>query len=145
MKTVSKLKTAILYAEAMYDGAQKAGDLDALYNDARRLATLSTDAATQVNALNSPLITLENKIKVLKTMAEQLNFAASTNNTLKILAQNNKLNLLQIIFAQFVALYQERHNIAEVEVTSAVELQPAQDAKLKDKLEKIFAKDILVN
>ena len=123
MKTVSKLKTAILYAEAMYDGAEQAGDLNAIYANAQRLANMS----------------------VAETLANKLQFCQSMLNTLKILAQTGKLNLLQMICGQFVELYQQRHNIAQVDVTTAVELAPAQDAKLKDKLKAIFKKEILIN
>jgi F-type H+-transporting ATPase subunit delta len=145
VKTVSKLKTAILYAEAMYNGSEKAGDLKKLYADTTCLANMSADAAEQVTLLNNPLIAADDKIKVLATLAKRLNLCQSMLNTLKILAQNNKLNLLQMICEQFVDLYQQRHNIAQVEVTTAVELKPAQEAKLKNKLQAIFNKEILID
>ena len=145
MKTVSKLKTAILYAEAMYDGAEQAGDLNAIYANAQRLANMSVADSAQMEKLNNPLISTDDKIRVLETLANKLQFCQSMLNTLKILAQTGKLNLLQMICGQFVELYQQRHNIAQVDVTTAVELAPAQDAKLKDKLKVIFKKEILIN
>ena len=145
MKTVSKLKTAILYAEAMYDGAGKAGDLDKLYADTTRLANMSADGAEQMVLLNNPLIAADDKIKVLETLAKKLKFCQSLLNTLKILAQSNKLNLAQMICSQFIELYQLRHNIAKVEVTTAIELNSAQEVKLKDKLQAIFNKEILID
>lgn len=145
MKTVSKLKTAILYAEAMYEGAEKADDLDKLYADAMRLANMSVADSAQMEKLNNPLISTDDKIRVLETLANKLQFCQSMLNTLKILAQNSKLNLVKIICEQFVGLYQQRHNIAEVEVTTAVELKPAQEAKLKNKLQSIFNKEILIS
>ena len=145
MKTVSKLKTAILYAEAMYEGAEKTGDLDKLYADAMRLANMSADGVEQMVLLNNPLIATDDKVKILETLATKLNLCQSLLNTLKILAQNGKLNLVKIICEQFVGLYQQQHNIAEVEVTTAVELKPSQEAKLKNKLQAIFNKEILIS
>lgn len=145
MKTVSKLKTAIMYAEAMYDGALKAGDLEAMYADAKRLASMSSEAKEQMLTLNNPLVSSDDKIKVIEALVAKIGLCRSMLNTLKILAQNSKLDALPLVCSQFADLYQERHNIAEVEVTTAAALNATQDTKLKEKLQAIFKKEILIN
>ena len=66
-------------------------------------------------------------------------------NFLKVLAQNHRLNLLEIILKQFISLYNDKHNIAEVDVTTVIELSSEQDKRLKSKLSDIFNKKIEIN
>jgi F-type H+-transporting ATPase subunit delta len=145
VKTVSKLKIAILYVEAMYEAALKTGDIDTLYTDSRRLASMSDESLQQMATINAPLVSLADKIKVVETLADKLGLCESMQNTLKLLAENRKLDILPIICRQFMQLYQEKHNIAEVEVTTVIPLTAPQENRLKTKLEAIFHKDILIN
>lgn len=145
MKKVSNYKTAILYAQAMYDAGSKNQALEAMYADARRLAHLSAEGLQEFVELNNPLWSTEDKWKVIAALAEKTGLSESTQNTLKLLAQNRKLNLIGLIAEQFVTLYQTQHNIAEVEVTTAIELSAAQDKLLKSKLAAIFKKEIIVD
>ncbi len=145
MKKVSNYKTAILYAQAMYAAGEKNGALAAMYADARRLAHLSAEGLQEFVKLNNPLWSTEDKWQVIAALAQKAGLSENTQNTLKLLAQNRKLNLIGMIAEQFVAIYQEHHNIAEVEVTTAVALNAAQDALLKDKLAAIFHKEILID
>ena len=139
MKTVSKLKTAILYAEAMYDGAKKAGDLDMLYDDTQGLEMASAEA------INNPLMTASDRVETVELLAAKLRLSQSMLNTLKLLAENRKLDLLALICRQFTQLYQQKHDIAAIEVTTVTPLTAAQENKLKTKLKNIFKKEILIN
>lgn len=145
MKTVSKLKTAILYAEAMYDGAVKAKDLDALYGDAQNLGAATEENIKQLITINNPLIAMASRIETVELLATKLHLSQSMLNTLKLLAENRKLDLLPLICRQFAQLYQQKHNIAAVEVTTVMPLTATQENKLKTKLETIFQKKILIN
>ena len=144
MKTVSKLKTAIMYAEAMYSGAEKTGDLDALYTDADTLSQMSDKDFEQITLINNPLLVLADKVAMLETLAARMNFCLSMKNTLKILAENRKLDLLLLVCRQFMQIYQQKHNIAEVEVTTVVPLDKSQEKKLIGKLEAVFHKEIIL-
>lgn len=145
MKTVSKLKTAILYAEAMYEGAVKAGDLDALYGDAQNLSAMTEENVKQFTTINNPLIAVAARIETVKLLASKLQLSQSMLNTLKLMAENRKLDLLPLICRQFEQLYQQKHNIAAVEVTTVIPLTVAQENKLKTKLKSIFQKEILID
>ncbi len=145
MKTVSKLKTAILYAEAMYDGAKKAGDLDMLYADTQGLEMASAEDIKQLSAINNPLITASDRVETVELLAAKLRLSQSMLNTLKLLAENRKLDLLALICRQFTQLYQQKHDIAAIEVTTVTPLTAAQENKLKTKLKNIFKKEILIN
>lgn len=145
MKNVSKLKNAILYADAMYEGAEQAGQLDRVYDDACRLKSVLGEHEAEISKLNNPLWNNEDKIAVLKILAEKIGLHQVMFNTLQLLAQNRKLNLLLSIMDQFILRYQQRHNIAQIDVLTVVPLTDRQDLLLKEKLKKIFQKEVILN
>ena len=145
MKTVSKIKTALLYAQALFDGADSAKEVELAYSDAQRLQALPSADLTLLEYLNTPLGQVSDKLSIIDTLAQKMSLCNSMRNTLKILTQNRKINLLPLIIAQFITLYQQKHDIAEVEVRTVMALNEAQDRLLKEKLSTILQKKILIN
>ena len=145
MKKISDLKSAMLYAQALYDGAEEAGDVDIVYQDKKILQTAVEEKAQDFNKINNPLWKLQDKIKILEQIAEKLNLTTSLLNLLKILAENGKLNLLSAVLQQFSILYNDKHNIAEVEVITVIPLNKQQETLLKEKLTSIFKKEIILH
>lgn len=144
MKKVSDLKTALLYAQSMYEGAEKANQLDDMYNDANVLSEVIGEKKDEFAILNNPLWKYSQKEEVLQSICDKLKFSQSMLNALKLMAQNGKLNVLGQTLKQFILLYQDKHNIAEVEVTTVVPLNSNQENLLKTKLENIFHKQIIL-
>jgi len=144
VKKVSDLKTAILYAQAMYDGAKQVGQLDELYGNAETLCSVVSAQKEDFDKLNNPLWKYAQKEEILQEICNRSGFSQSMLNTLKLLAQNNNLNVLEQTLRQFISIYQEKHNIAEIEVTTVMPLSEAQESLLKTKLENIFHKQILL-
>ena len=56
-----------------------------------------------------------------------------------------KTNELKQIIQQFINIYNIKHNIAEIDVSSVVELSKIQKQNLLEKLKKIFNKDMIIN
>ena len=133
-----------MYAGAMYDSTAKTQNTETLYNDARTLKTAIDNGMDELNKLNNPLWKFEQKAQILEYLAQRLPLCENMLNTLKILAQNNELNILSQVLEQFILLYQQKHNIAEIEVTTVIPLNSTQENLLKTKLAAIFHKDILL-
>lgn len=144
MKKVSDLKTALLYAQSMYEGAEQAKQLDKMYNDANILSVIIGEKKEEFTMLNNPLLKYSQKEEALQEICNKLAFSQCMLNTLKLMAQNNKLNVLEQTLKQFILIYQEKHNIAEVEVTTVMPLSSNQESLLKSKLESIFHKQIIL-
>lgn len=144
MKKISDLKTAILYAQAMYEGAEQVNQLDELYENAGVLSDLVGTQKAEFYKLNNPLWKYSQKEEVLQAVCSKYGFSQSMLNTLKLLAQNGKLNVLEQTLQQFILLYQQKHNIAEVEITTVVPLNDTQEKLLKSKLEAIFHKQVIL-
>ena len=134
-----------MYAEAMYEGAGKTGDLDTLYQNAQELKALSDDDNNDLRLLANPLWKYEQKAEALDLIAQKCDFCSSMLNTLKLLALNDDFKALPQILEQFILLYQQKHNIAEVEVTTVIPLSSQQEDLLKSKLSAIFKREILLH
>lgn len=145
MKKISKIKAAITYAEAMYDSTKATNNADVLYNDVCILKSAFDNGTQELLKLNNPLWKFEQKASVLEYLAQKTHLCSNMLNTLKILAQNNDLNILPEVLNQFILLYQNQHNIAEVEVTTVIPLSLQQENLLKSKLAAIFNKEILLH
>ena len=74
-----------------------------------------------------------------------MNFSQPMINLLKILVENRRFCELEQILLQFKEVYNNKHNIAEINVETVVDLTEEQDKKLKQKLKDLFKKDIVVN
>lgn len=134
----------MMYAGAMYEGTATNGETDVLYQNARQLKKALSDDGDDLRKLNNPLLKFEQKAEVLELIAKKCDFCSSMLNTLKLLALKNDLNVLPQILEQFILLYQQKHGIAEVEVTTVIPLSPQQENLLKTKLAAIFKREILL-
>ena len=134
-----------MYAEAMYEGAVKAGDLDELYQNAQELKTLTDDENNDLRLLDNPLWKFAQKAEVLDVIAQKCGLCSSMLNALKILVMNNDFKVLPQTLEQFILLYQEKHNIAQIEVTTVIPLNQQQEDLLKTKLSAIFKRDVLLH
>ena len=67
------------------------------------------------------------------------------DGVLDIVVDNERWNVIREILQEFVHLYHQKNNIAEVEVQSAVELSTAQAKKLESALENLLKQKVLVS
>lgn len=144
MKNTSNQKIALLYAQALYDGAGKRDELAALYQCMPNFLQSISGAQNQLKQLNSPLLEDSVKESALTEIANKINLPVSLLNVMKLMAQNRKLHLLEIMLTQFKTIYQDQNNIAEVKVFTVIPLSEKQEKLLKQKLSTIFKKEIIL-
>ncbi|MBP5353160.1 MAG: ATP synthase F1 subunit delta [Alphaproteobacteria bacterium] len=145
MAVKSKLKSAAIYTDALYAGATESDELTKIYQQVRQLKDWRDEDWQQLYRLDNPLWPEAAKYDILKTVCRQKKFCTGLLNLMKILAQKNELNLLPLIAREFIRLYQQKHNIAEINVTTVMPLTKKQEQRLIEKLEAIFHKDIVLN
>lgn len=132
-----------MYAGAMYEGALKTSQTEDLYRDARQLKELAEDDSS-LNILANPMLKPEQKAELIDLIAKKCGLCPAMLNTLKLLAENNDFKVLPQTLEQFILLYQQKNNIAEVEVTTVMPLSSQQETLLKSKLSAIFKREILL-
>ena len=145
VKKVSDFKTAKLYAKALYESAETSGMLPEVLHDVEVLKSAGLGKIDEVKLLNSPIVGFSQKNVLLEMIIQKFALNQKTANLLKILVQNNHFNLLDLVAGDFFALYNDKHNIAEITVETSENLTAEQDKKLKEKLGRIFDKDIKIN
>ena len=145
VKKNSDLEIASLYAQSIYDGAKSVGDLATVYKEMMLLREVLQQDSAEFKKLDNPLWPLEEKYKVIESIAKQFGLCHSMTNTLKLVIENRKAAVFPLIVEEFIKNYQDANNIAEVKVITAINLSEKQDKLLKEKLAQIFNKTIEVD
>jgi F-type H+-transporting ATPase subunit delta len=122
-----------VYAEALFRAAESAGrvrEVDADLNEF--VAALVGDRAALQSLLN-PRLPLEAKKRIIASLlkdADQL-----VRNSMLVLAEKGRLGLLHDVSVAFAELAAEQERILDLEVTTAVELDPEQAQRLSERIQ----------
>lgn len=129
------------YATALYTAAAKSTSIESAAKSLDSLkAKISKDSKIG-EFLSNPALSSEDRAVVVDTLAKSTpSIDASVSNLLKVLGENNRLNLLEQVFTQFKVLTDAHHGIVEAIVTSSTKL----DSKILKKIENSISKSKFV-
>ena len=134
-------KAARRYANALLITAIEQNILEEVREDMRLIHQTIADSSELSVFLKSPIIKNDVKKSALDVIfsdkVQQL-----TANLITILSDKSRESLLYSITEGFMELYNKHHNIIEVDVETAFELNDAQETSLKKELEAITGKTI---
>jgi F-type H+-transporting ATPase subunit delta len=116
------------YAKAAFDYAREAKAFDPWSQGLEAAAAIVADPRVAA-VTKSPQWTEANLVALITEVA-QPKLDAGMQNFVRLLAENHRLLLLGEIAAQFATLRSAAENTVDVEVVSAVALDPAQREKL---------------
>ncbi len=122
------------YAEAAFRLADAQGKLADWSVALANLAAVASDARVRA-AIGDPSLSAA-KVAGLFISILAGKLTGETENFVRVLAENGRLDVLAEIRAQYEVLKNEREGVVEAEVTTAFELDPAQVADLVSRLEK---------
>lgn len=128
------------YAQAAFDQAQKLGDLKGWSAVVIGLAELMSIADMQAAASNPRIAKSKLESLVLELCGSKLN--SHQKNFIKVLVENNRLNVAGEIAAMFEALRAEAEKFVDVTVVSAFDLSEAQKQKVTAALKARLAREI---
>jgi len=92
--------------------------------------------------LENPAMAGERRNRLLKQISTTLGFERAVANFIRILAERNRLPLLEEIIAEYRRLLDQRLGIVRARVTAARTLDSAQQQEFARKLEQITGKQI---
>lgn len=144
MKKSSKTKIARVYSTALYEVAASSDSVDKICDDIIKLHSVIKEDINLISYLSNPLWSETDKFDVLKKTADILGLKKETLNCLKIIVENNRVSDLLLILDDFKNVYYKKHGIAEIVVETVKTLTSSQDARLKEVLEKIASKKVVV-
>jgi F-type H+-transporting ATPase subunit delta len=128
------------YAEAAFKLADEAGALGRWSEMLAALALVAEDARVRAAAADPNLSDAQRAGLFISILAGRL--SAEADNFVRVLAQNDRLELLPEIRRQFEALKNEREGVVEAQVQSAFELDDAQLRDLVQRLEKKMGRKV---
>ncbi len=123
------------YADAAFELARGAGALGPWSEALDRLAAVAADSSMQA-CFKDPKISTEQLNTLMKEVSGDL--TAEQQNFVRVLVENERLQVLPEIRDLFVALKNEHEGVLEAEIASAFPLDDAALAALKADLEARF-------
>lgn len=128
------------WAEAFLQVAEANGETEAVIAQARQVLSLWQDSAELREALASPVIEVEAK-KTAITALLGTSITPSFLNLLKLLADRQRISVLDAVLERLLELYREQNNIALASVTSAAPLSEEQQALIAEKVKGVAGTD----
>jgi len=130
------------YAKAAFDFAVEAKAIDSWVNQLAFAAEVAKDKTIE-DYLSGGTSVEQAQTLFLKVCGEQLN--SEGQNFIKVMAENERLLVLPLVFEHFLALKAEFEQEITVDVTSAVEITAEQKTTLSAALEKRLARKVKLN
>lgn len=135
-------RVAQRYAQALYEAAVDKKHLEDVCSDMKFLKEILSRSSDFNRFCEMPSIKLESRLKILHEI-----FASKTSklteNFLMLLAQKNRLNILNLICQQFDIIFAKAHNIQKVDIKSGFELPENVIQSLAEHLKAKLKKEIV--
>ena len=145
MEKISRFKTVSSYAQAWLDASKDADVLDKVFAEVKSLDEVINKDSQLWDYLSVPVDDNNGKVEIITDVAKAGKLSPITTELLKIMAENNRLNLLKNTIEEFIHLYYKEKNITEVFVKTASKLSDKQDKKLKKVLEEKLSSEVMIN
>lgn len=132
------------YAEALLDAVWDQGDeaRAAVAEELNRLVEATRQVFDLRNALENPSYALDERLKVLDGVAEQLELSGRTRNFARLVVERGRASELPAMLETFERLLDARTGRVKATVTSAAALDEATADRLKLALEKRTGKSV---
>ena len=130
------------YAEAFLQVAESRKEVDEVVDQAKAVLSLWHESPELRKAMASPVLEVDAKKAALeKLFTDQL--TPSFLNLLKLLADRQRIGMLDAVLDRTLELYREQRNIALASITSASALNEEQQAELSKKVQAVAGTDKL--
>jgi len=137
------------YARAVFELANESGQLSAWSGVLKLAASVAGNEAFR-GLLNSPTVERTTTVEVLTDICRQsdsqtvsaLSDQTDMINLFRLLAENNRLPVLEEISEQYERLKSDVENIVDVVMTSALPVSKEQQAKLRNALKNRLGREV---
>jgi F-type H+-transporting ATPase subunit delta len=134
--------SAVRYARALFDIALKESDPSRVEQELSSITALVKGHAELQNALESPGVPPVAKKAVVEALVARGPFIPAVGKLLMMLAERDRLTLLEGVLEAFRARLREQQRVLEAEVTTAIPLEPGQQAALQQRLGAATARQV---
>ena len=134
--------TAQRYAAALTDVAMEQKSAEAMKRDLAAFVEMFFSSADLRNALESPAVNRDMKLKVITGIAAKMGLNVAVRNFICLVVDHRRTEMLREMVQAFAVELNKRLGIDEAEVTSARELNAAEKKELTTVLERRTGKKI---
>ncbi len=134
---------ATRYARALFDLAESLDKAQAYLQQLNEINQVFDDEAIE-RVLKSPVVGSDLKKDVLTALGRQVDVDQVLEHFLDIIAEANRVALLPMVATQLKTLIYEKTGTQEATIVTALELNQADLADIKAKLDEITGKNTLV-
>ena len=130
------------YAEAFLQVAESRNEVDEIVSQSKSILEIWSQSLDFRDAMSSPVLEIEIKKLILeKIFANQV--TPSFLNLLKLLADRQRIGILNSVLERLLELYREQRNIALATVTSATALNDDQQGEIMKTVQSVAGTDNL--
>ena len=130
------------YGRALFLLTEEVGSTEKVREDVTVLLAVLKENPDFVNLLDTPAVSKDERLGVVDAALSTLD--GNLANLVKILAERREAHSLPKVLDAYLAIYDEARGIERVEAVSVAPLTAEQTARLKEKLEKITGKQIII-
>ena len=128
------------YAEALLQVAESRQETDKVADQVREILSLWHESSDLRSAMASPVLEPAAKKAALLTLFKD-QLTPSLENLLKLLADRQRVAVLDAVLNRYLELYRELRNVTLAQVSSATPLTADQQQQLNDKVKAIAGSD----
>ena len=136
-------RVAIRYGKALIALAEEKKSIQSVNDDLAFIASVIDGNDELMNILENPVIPESRKLAVCLDLFSR-NVSDLVVRFIRFLGNKNRLSILAHVCKEFSALYKEKLNIVEAEVTTAVPLQEKQKKGITDFLVRKTGKKVVL-
>jgi len=130
------------YASALFELAKEASKTTEVEADLNKFQALLDESSDLVSMVRSPVISTEEQCKAMDALMAKAGIGGLAANFFKLIASNRRLFAAQDMIMAYCAIAAKARGEISAEVTSAVALNDAQVAELKQALKASVGKDV---
>jgi F-type H+-transporting ATPase subunit delta len=132
------------YAEAVADVAVAQNQVEQIDAELNSFAQMLKSNRELYDVFASPVLSNEQKGKVLKALVEHTQPSSTTTNLLKVMLNNYRLHHLDAVYQQFKREINQRQGMVAAEVTTAEALGSAEQNLLSQRLQELTGKQVQI-
>jgi F-type H+-transporting ATPase subunit delta len=129
------------YAAALFRAAQKDGLIDAVESDLGLVSFVFENSPDMWGAIRSPVVSADKKHQILRDVLSG-RVHPVTLNYLDLLVDKRREEAIAHTQEEYITLANEARGLVEADVTTAVALEPEDEARLRDKLGQVTGKNV---
>jgi F-type H+-transporting ATPase subunit delta len=136
-KRLENSKIASRYAKALFESVSASGEIEKVATDLQAIADILTQVPDFNRFIENPVIPVEDKIRFAEQQVfQQVN--PWVGRIITLLLKNNRMPVFPQLVEHFINLLNQRENVAQAEVITAVELEAELRARIQKTLESTF-------